>query len=53
VSLLSKAIEKNPDSIAAYNDRNMAYEMLGKTKEAEEDRRMMNIVKRRVVWKKF
>lgn len=53
VSLHTKAIEANPESVSAYSDRNLTYTMLGKKEEAEEDRRQMNLIKRKLVWKKF
>lgn len=52
VSLNTKCLERNPKCLAAYYDRNNAYEMLGKTKEAEEDMKMFNFLKRQLVWKK-
>lgn len=53
VSLNSKALAKNPKCLAAYYDRNAAYELLGKSKEAEEDMKMFNYVKREKIWGKM
>jgi tetratricopeptide (TPR) repeat protein len=53
VSLNSKAIAKNPKCLAAYYDRNAAYELLGKSKEADEDMKMFNYVKREKIFGKI
>jgi tetratricopeptide (TPR) repeat protein len=53
VSLNSKSIAKNPKCLAAYYDRNAAYEYLGKSKEAEEDMKMFNFVKREKIFGKI
>jgi len=52
VSLNTKCLEKNHKCLAAYYDRNIAYEMLGKKKEAEEDMKKFNYLKRELIWKR-
>lgn len=49
----TKAIERNPKSISAHNDRFIAYDALNRKEEAEHDRRMTNLLQREMTWKKM
>eukprot|EP01128_Nolandella_sp_AFSM9_P001682 TRINITY_DN1195_c0_g1_i1.p1 TRINITY_DN1195_c0_g1~~TRINITY_DN1195_c0_g1_i1.p1 ORF type:complete len:383 (+),score=95.95 TRINITY_DN1195_c0_g1_i1:48-1151(+) len=53
LAMLNKAIEINPESIKAYSDRSMVHDILGKTKEADDDRRQFNLLRSKLIWKRF
>jgi hypothetical protein len=50
--LNTKCLERNPKCLAAYYDRSNAYDLVGKKKEAEEDMKKFNYLKRELIWKR-